>query len=115
MPFAITDILDLAPYLTCVAQILYAHQAYKGTTINFLAAEKNTQENTFSLPSSTIMAFRTVSGSIVFVESINFQRVTVGRLDITLREIIAILRVELEFNKSDGIPRSENSENIQNL
>ena len=40
VPFAITDILDLAPYLTRAAQKLYSAPAYKGTTINFIAVEK---------------------------------------------------------------------------
>ena len=87
VPFAITDILDLAPYLTRAAQKLYSAPAYKGAIINFIVVEKSAQEDTFSLPSSMVMAFRTVSGSMVFVGSINFQRVSVGRQNINLLKL----------------------------
>ncbi|MGO9472155.1 MAG: hypothetical protein ACLPWS_01830 [Rhodomicrobium sp.] len=70
VPFAATDLLGLAPYLTRVAQKLYDAPAYKGTLIRFVAAEKNVQESTYKSLGIMVWAFRTVSGAIVFVESV---------------------------------------------
>jgi hypothetical protein len=112
VPFATTDILDLAPYLTRAAQKLYSAPAYKGTIINFLAAEKSTQEDTYSLPSLMVMAFKTASGSVVFVESIKFQRLTVGSQDNRHREIVVISA--WSFNLAKALSAGPNSEAYKN-
>lgn len=112
VPFAITDILDLAPYLTRAAQKLYSAPAYKGAVINFIVVEKSAQEDTFSLPSSMVMAFRTVSGSMVFVGSINSQRVSVGRQNNQPTEII--LMPAWNFNLAKAISTGVDREIYKN-
>ena len=112
VPFATTDVLDLAPYLTRVAQTLYDTPAYKGTIIRFLAAEKSAQENAYNVPSLALMAFKTVSGGVVFVESINFQRVTVGSQNNQPRELIVISA--WNFNLARAFAAGPNSETYKN-
>lgn len=90
VPFATTDMLNLAPYLTRVAQKLYSAPAYKGIIIKFLATEKDVSKDTYSLPSLMVMAFKTASGSVVFVERITFQRVPVRNQDNQFNEFIVI-------------------------
>ena len=59
-----------------------------------------------------IMAFRTVSGSVVFVGSINFQRVSVGRQKDQPTEIILI--PAWNFNLAKAISTGVNSEIYRN-
>jgi hypothetical protein len=73
VPFPTIDTLDLAPFLTRAAQKLYSESEYRGSIIRFVAAsEKNVGQDTYSLPSETVIAFRGVSGMPVFLESLKF-------------------------------------------
>jgi hypothetical protein len=74
LPFATTDLVNLAPYLARLAQKLYDTLVYRETIIRFVVAEKNVQEGTYKSLGIKVWAFRTVSGSVVFVESLIFQR-----------------------------------------
>jgi hypothetical protein len=100
VPFATTDMLDLAPYLTRVAQKLYSAPGYKGTIIKFLAAEKNISKETHILPSLMVMAFKTASGSVVFVERIIFQRVPIKNQANQFQEIAVVPAWNLNLAKA---------------
>jgi hypothetical protein len=103
VPFATTDMLNLVPYLTRVAQKLYSLPAYRETIIKFLASEKNGQGDTYKSASLIVRAFKTNEGNIEFIESIKYQDLT-SKLkksqDSKLGELIVILSWNLNLAKA---------------
>jgi hypothetical protein len=89
VPFAITNIIDLAPYLTRAAKKLYSAPEYKGTIVNFVAVENSAREDIGSLPNLKVMAFQTVSGAVVFLEDIKFQSSLIGGKEYEFVSVLA--------------------------
>lgn len=77
-PIATTDMPTLAVYLTRVAERLYSNPTFEGKTINFIPATKSDEKDAYTilpayiLPVVSVMAIKTSSGSIIFIDAITY-------------------------------------------
>ncbi len=111
-PFTTSELVNLAPYLERLAKKLYDTPVYRGTIIRFVVAERNVEEGAYKPLGIKVWAFRTISGSVVFVEFLMFQRAPRDAVKPKVREVLTI--AAWSSHLSEAAAAGLNSETLRN-
>lgn len=104
-PIATTEMPTLAVYLTRVAERLYSNPTFEGKTINFIPTTKGDEKDAYILlpayilPVVSVMAIKTSSGSIIFIDAISYlgKLVAISVWNPSLAKVLASGVVSADF------------------